>query len=450
MASLDVFLAADRVGTLSFDPGTSAWSFAYGSGWVEREDGYNLSPALPRASAPAVTAESHSQSVRKFFENLLPEGQALDDAAQFAKVSKSNAFGLLVALGRETAGALRLMSADGTVATPAQPDQRPLSRAEVSERIRSRPQLPFTVWDQRVRLSISGYQDKLAVLEEDDQWSLVGGSALASTHLVKPEPVNADYAGLTTNEYWCMQFAQALGLAVAPTRLEFIPEPVLVVERFDRRRITGPQGLTVERLHCFDGCQALDLPAAAKYERVFGSGEAVKHIRDGASLRLLFALVREQAAVPARAQIELLRWCILQVLIANLDAHAKNLTFFYGPGGLTLAPAYDLTCGLVYPKLEAELAMAIGDEFGPTAVQAFDWARFTLDCALPETLVARELTRMSRAAMTYLPQVTDQVREAGGHVVTLDRVSQIVSAQAESLANAAPGVVALVRDERKT
>jgi len=450
MASLDVFLAADRVGTLNFDPATSAWSFGYDSGWVGREDGYSLSPALPRVPDPAVTAESHSQRVRKFFENLLPEGQALDDAAQFAKVSKSNAFGLLVALGRETAGALRLVSAGGTVAASVQPDRRPLSRAEVSERIRGRPQLPFTVWDQRVRLSIAGYQDKLAVLEEDGEWSLVEGSTLASTHLVKPEPVSGDYAGLTTNEHWCMQFAQALGLNVAPTRLEFIPEPVLVVERFDRRRIVGPQGLTIERLHCFDGCQALDLPAAAKYERVFGSAEAVKNIRDGASLRLLFALTREQATVPARAQLELLRWSILQVLIANLDAHAKNLSFFYGPGGLTLAPAYDLTCGLVYPKVEAELAMAIGDEFGPAAVQAFDWASLTLDCALPETLVARELARMSRTAMTHLPQVTDRVRKAGGDVATLDRVNQIVSAQAERLANAAPDVVALVRDERKT
>lgn len=449
MASLDVFLAAHRVGTLSFEPTTSAWSFAYVSAWIEREDSYNLSPALPRVPAPAVTAESHSQSVRKFFENLLPEGQALDDAAQFAKVSKSNAFALLAALGRETAVALRLVSADGTVATPTQPDRRPLPRSEVSERIRGRPQLPFTVWDQRVCLLLAGCQDKLAVLEEDAQWSLVGGSALASTHLVKPEPVNCEYAGLTTNEYWCMRFAHALGLTVAPTRLEFIPEPVLVVERFDRRRISGPEGLRIERLHCFDGCQALDLPVAAKYERVFGSREAVKHIRDGASLRLLFGLVREQAAVPARAQLELLRWCILQVLIANLDAHAKNLTFFYGPGGLTLAPAYDLTCGLVYPKIEAELAMAIGDEFRPTAVKAFDWASFTLDCVLSGTLVARELARMSRAAIRYLPQVTEQVRAAGGHAVTLDRLSQIVSAQAESLANAAPDVVALVRDERK-
>jgi hypothetical protein len=45
--------------------------------------------------------------VRQFFQNLLPEGQALEeDAALANKVSKANLMGLLIALGQDTAGAL--------------------------------------------------------------------------------------------------------------------------------------------------------------------------------------------------------------------------------------------------------------------------------------------------------------------------------------------------------
>ena len=63
---------------------------------------------------------------------------------------------------------------------------------------------------------------------------------------------------------------------------------------------------------------------------------------------------------------------IFQVLIGNTDAHAKNLTFFNGVSGLSLAPAYDLFCGLVYAELPVEdtFAMAIGDWLGTALVLA--------------------------------------------------------------------------------
>lgn len=445
---LNVHLGAEPLGTLAFDQDTSHWSFTYADAWVESDTGYGLSPVLPREPDPAITADTHSQRVRKYFENLLPEGQALDDAARTHKVSKANSFGLLIALGRETAGALRL-DLEGAEPAPAEPSRRALTSAEISERIRSRPQLPFTVWDQRVRLSIAGYQDKLAVLEEEGEWSLVDGPSLASTHLLKPEPVSEALAGLTTNELFCMQFAQAIGVPVAPTRLAFVPEPVLVIERFDRRRIASEQGVSVERIHCLDGCQALNLPASYKYERPYGDSDAVKDIRDGASLRMIFELLREHAAVPARAQLELLRWTITQVLIGNLDAHAKNLTFFYGPAGLALAPAYDLTCGVIYPDIEGNLAMAIGDEFNPRTVQSFDWTGFTLDCDLPGGLVARELTALSRLAMEHLQEVMERVRAAGGEMKTLEAIAQVVKDQAMRFGMSAAEVASQVKQERK-
>ena len=76
------------------------------------------SATLPLEVDEAMTEEPHSALVRQFFENLLPEGQALDDAASTHRVSKGNLMGLLAALGGETAGALQLRL-PGTDVTPA-------------------------------------------------------------------------------------------------------------------------------------------------------------------------------------------------------------------------------------------------------------------------------------------------------------------------------------------
>ena len=44
---------------------------------------------------------------------------------------------------------------------------------------------------------------------------------------------------LTTNEFVAMRLAKAVGIDTAQVRLVHVPEPVLVVARFDRRRNAG-------------------------------------------------------------------------------------------------------------------------------------------------------------------------------------------------------------------
>ncbi|MDD5036368.1 MAG: HipA domain-containing protein, partial [Methylococcaceae bacterium] len=331
------------IGWLSQDASSDLFALTYSPDWLAREDRFPLSPALPLESISS-SREQHSATVRQFFQNLLPEGQALDDAAATNKVSKSNIVGLLIALGRETAGALSISLARTPAETRTQPSRRLLSPAELSERIRARPEAPFTVWDGKVRLSIAGHQDKIAVLEEGESWFLIDGMGLASTHLLKPEPVRGRLEGMTTNELACMRLAQAVGLPTANVRLERVPETVLLIRRFDRK--VEAEG--VRRLHCIDGCQALGLGVGMKYERPYGDGRDVQHIREGASLPKLFALLEQTAASPAAERLALLRWAIFQVLIGNTDAHGKNLSFFLDAGGLRLAPAYDLVCCLLY------------------------------------------------------------------------------------------------------
>lgn len=58
---------------------------------------------------------------------------------------------------------------------------------------------------------------------EQESWFLVEGASLASTHILKPEPVSARLAGLTLNEFPCMRLARRIGLPVAAVDLVRVP-----------------------------------------------------------------------------------------------------------------------------------------------------------------------------------------------------------------------------------
>lgn len=433
---LNVLMNGDIAGTLSYTPATHLYAFRYSAEWLSRKDRYALSPTLPPVEVEEGSREPHSAAVRQFFENLLPEGQALDDAASTYRLSKGNLMGLLAALGGETAGALQLRL-PGAAAPSEAETFRWLSHEELSERIRARPHHPFSAWDGRVRLSIAGYQDKIAVFEDEGCWAFVDGARLASTHILKPEPVSDRLSGLTGNEFLCMRLAHRAKLPVADVALVHVPEPVLVVKRFDRE-------LTAEgvaRLHVIDGCQALGLSLALKYERPYGDTRDVRELRDGASLPMFFALL-ERSPRPVAERLALLRWAIFQVLIGNTDAHAKNLSFHVGREGLSLAPAYDLVCGLAFDgdTVLDTYAMAIGDAFHAEELSPFEWANFAHACGLPFRQVSIELSRMARRVRESLPNAIEDAQVSGVEPALIERLSMLISTECDRQAAMAPAV----------
>ena len=76
-----------------------------------------------------------------------------------------HAFGLIRVLGRETAGALSFLPA-GQLPQAQEAQRRPVALAELQQRIDDRNMIPFAIWDDKVRMSVAGYQDKLLVLRE--------------------------------------------------------------------------------------------------------------------------------------------------------------------------------------------------------------------------------------------------------------------------------------------
>lgn len=384
------------IGKVGFDSDSDTYSFEYSVDWIFSEGSYPVSPVIG--------FESHAKSstVKRFIDNLLPEGDGLDAIAQSSRISKSNTFALIRTVGQESTGGL-ILTSPGFQLEHNEQAARLVTDEELLSRIKARDVMPFSVWDGKVRLSIAGFQDKIAVFINDGKMFLVE-HPLASTHIVKPLPRNPELSTVVANEYYCMSLADAVGLSAARTQIHRIPDPVLIVERFDRKY--NAKLLCVDRSHVIDGCQLLDMPPQYKYERNFGGGRDVAHIRDGASLKQIFACAG-LSEMPMLFTQQLLRWTIFLYLVGNADAHAKNLSFHVRPKGkIALSPTYDVVSTVIYNGLDDSMALSIGDEFKFEDVRAFQWATFAADCHIPVKVLATEMRRMATNAVKHITQET--------------------------------------------
>jgi len=445
------------VGLLGFESQQDIYSFTYDETWRAREAAFPLSPHIP-----LLDARPKGGAVHRFLANLLPEGRALEVASVMYQMSKDNTFGLVHVLGREPVGALSFMGMAQEAASgedgaePAEteytaveendalPVRRVVPNEELSERIRRRDEIPFPVWDRKLRLSVAGFQDKLQVLVEGESLSLVDGGPISSTHILKPESLNPASAFMVANEHYCMTLAASIGLPTATVQIRRIPEPILLIERFDREveldPADGVTALRVRRTHIIDGCQALDLPVNLKYERNFGNAQAVRDIREGASFEKLFAL-EPHLENPAHGRRVMLRWALFQLFIGNSDAHGKNLSFHVRPAGLSPAPFYDLVSVNAYGEaVEQDMALAYGDAFRLDDVTAFELAYFAQCTGTPRTLVARELTRMARAITRVAGTLAQSEVYVGEERGMVKRIHDFVTVQVGKLMQLAPEV----------
>jgi len=439
--ALHLFVAQTFVGALAFDPETEAFSFDYDPAWVKSPHGFALSPHLPLAGAAA------SGAIRRFIENLLPEGRALDVASRHSNITKNNIFGLIRHLGRETAGALSFLPVGQTPQALA-PQRREVSREELQQRIDSRNQVPFTVWDGKVRMSVAGFQDKLLVLMDGEKMFLADG-ALASTHILKPEPLSSAMPFMVANEHFCMKLASRISQRrygqdhAAAVHIVRVPSPVLVIQRFDRQRVAD----SVQRIHVIDAAQALDMPVSAKYERNFGSGQDVRHIRDGVSFARLMS-VRQHLEQPAVGMQRLVLWAVTTLLLGNSDAHGKNISFYVRKAGLSVAELYDLVSVVQYDAqmYEHDLAMAFGDEFTLSDIRAYALADFCLSTGIARAYFARELTTLCKLAIEEAAAQALDPAYQGKEVVFVQKIAAFVIERAQALLTMAPEIPKFKKD----
>lgn len=453
---LSVWANKDHVADISHDARQDTWNLMYSPDWCRRADSFALCPGLPIPEPSQYEAINYrSGTIKRFLENLFPEGHALDVVAASQRVSKNNIFGLIRTIGAESTGAFRFLTPDdtGAVTQPHRPPRK-VTLDELHERIVGRAQRPLLEWDGGIRMSVAGFQDKLPLYIHGELDAGAGVTMflpdypLASTHILKPQPPEIDY--MVVNEHYCMKLAKAMGLPVAEVAILRTPEPVLVVTRFDRtsasaqvpdivsEHLPAPQRLRpVERLHIIDACQAYDLPVSFKYERNFGNGRDVAHIRDGMSLPRLFKLARTAAISPAPTKRTLLQWSLFQLLIGNYDAHGKNFSFYMMPAGLQPAPWYDLVSVVQHPIFTHELAMAFGDAFTLDDVSGMELAQFAVACDIDLRFLAREAARLCKLARKSAQAVLQGMAYDPEEHAFVQQIVDFVTRQADWLTNVA-------------
>ena len=347
---LEVMLGDVPVGTL-VRTRTGA-RFAYAEDIVARYPGFPvLSISLPvkrRAFAEGLTAS--------WFSGLLPEGGRLERICRELRCSEFDYFGILEQIGWECAGAISIR-AKGFEPSCAE-KLVTLSEDDLANRLKSLPDLARSA--PLTRVSLGGFQDKLVLQAKKLQvergvvraaeWVLPDASTI-STHILKPQP-QGRYPGLVEGEAWAMSVAGCAARASRVALLDLEDAPLtLVVERYDR----DGEGEDVVRIHQEDCCQALGIAPSGKYagtDRARGSDPTYQKI---------VALLTTYAANPRAELDELLRQMTVNLVLGNLDAHAKNYSLLYTHLGVPeLAPLYDVVpVADIEPRTEY-LSMRIG------------------------------------------------------------------------------------------
>ncbi|HEY3784729.1 MAG TPA: HipA domain-containing protein [Steroidobacteraceae bacterium] len=427
--TLHVLDSTAKVGVIDYETFDERFSFRYAPQWLRESGSYSISPHLA-----VLGTDAGSGTVRRFLENLLPEKAALETLATTQRLARNNLFGLIRECGQECTGALSFAS--GEAPRTAAAAGREVTLTELAQRIHGRPRQPFAVWDARVPVLIAGAQDKLPVHRDQSGRLYLPDRQLASTHILKPEPVDARLPHLVANEHFCMCLARRLELAVAVVSILRVPDAILIVERFDRVRA----GQAVRRIHVIDACQALNLPVSFKYEHNLVTGRDRGETRDGASFERLFSIA-DYCSDKDLTRLLLLRWTLFEYLIGNTDAHAKNISFFCHPSGLALAQHYDLTSLAQYPQIRSELAMSIGDEFSLSEVGPRDWAEFAARTGTPRRLLVREMRRLGLAAAAAAKQQSADCAYTEQEQELIGAIAAFVQSQARRLLDMAEQVL---------
>lgn len=390
MSKLYIYKDQEEIGELFFVSEEESLKLNYSETWIEH--GFPLSPHL------GFDQKFSSGSLKRFLENLFPEGQNLSEFLEQYRISKSHTFRILQIIGSETTGALSFQDQkEKKVVTSF----RLVEPSELTSKLDEKQHHNLFTWDGKPRLSIAGVQDKLPMLLLPDGRMGFGEGDLASTHIFKFERQKEQVPHLVLNEYFCMKLAKHLKLPVANVDIrKFGNHWTLMVERFDRKW-TGEK---VQRLHIIDGCQALDLPGAYKYERNFGSGRDVAHIRDGVTLKALFDFCN-QCRVPAKAVMTTIDWLVYNLCISNSDAHGKNISYFVSEKGIHPAPFYDLVNIAVYPSIDHDLALSIGEEFSLNQIKGFQLAQMCEVTGISRKILSNQIKKITKEILAAIDEV---------------------------------------------
>ena len=364
--TLNVYFGQKLAGRL-FSTDNRGVVFQYDETYLSDPQSKPLSLSLPLQQAEYSQAKS-----LPFFAGLLPEGESRRKIAQYFQVSENSTIKLLEILGGECAGLISVVSEDEDVTAPNnyrinESNYQVLSENDLENMIKQLPQKPLIKSNSKLRLSLAGAQEKIALARFDNKWHLPINGA-PSTHILKPTR-DGELGSLAQNEYICMKLAKMLGLSVPDIDLINIAgKDIFVVSRYDRIQTDTE----IMRLHQEDFCQALGVMNDIKYEN-----------DGGPSIADIYNCIRANMAIPIIDCRQFLRQIVFNFLIGNCDAHSKNYSVLYDKN-TKLAPLYDAVSTVIYPGLTNKLSMKIGNHYEINKVTKNDFVILSqqLDIAL--------------------------------------------------------------------
>lgn len=291
-------------------------------------------PASPRAAHVLGSPWIRQQRLHPWLSNLLPEGALREWLAQGLKVHPDNEFPLLAQLGHDLPGAIE--------AEPVQPDEVPEHvlghRTSITPVMRSlAPARGF---------SLAGVQMKFSMREREGRFHFGHEDALGNWIVKTP---STRHRGVPANEFTAMTLAQAAGVDIPEIRmvnlsaLEGLPDIALpqepwayAIRRYDR---DGEA-----RVHAEDMAQVLFQYPHEKYS--------------GANYEQVGKLLRDYTQDGLVAVQQFARRLLVNVLLANGDAHLKNWSLLY-PDRINpvLSPAYDIVFTRAWIADEQEMAL---------------------------------------------------------------------------------------------
>lgn len=332
MKRLNAWMNGELVGTWQVD--RQVHGFRYAETWPQSPRFRPLSLSMPLTASREVRGEV----VRNYFDNLLPDNQAIRDRLlRRFRLHSTEVFDLLEALGRDCVGAVQLLPEGHDAVGWQHIACEALSEDEVARLLQAVPSEAAQTMDddELLRISIAGAQEKTALTRHNGQWCRPL-DATPTTHIIKL-PLGliggamrrVDAGDSVHNEWLCSRILNALGLPVAEATVErFAGHTVLAVERFDRAWMDG--GKWIARLPQEDFCQALGIAPTLKYESHGGPG-----------LEQCLALLSGSDEGGDRAYFLLAQLAFF--LLAATDGHAKNFSLHLHAGGrYEMTPLYDV------------------------------------------------------------------------------------------------------------
>ncbi|HWT47281.1 MAG TPA: type II toxin-antitoxin system HipA family toxin [Mycobacterium sp.] len=266
-------------------------------------------------------------AVPAFFAGLLPEGVRLGVVTASTKTSADDHLTLLLAIGADTVGNVRVVPARVDPARPVpmfDPQRDTDFRAVYAKLTGSVDADP---------VGMAGVQPKVSAARLSAPAQTRSGPAI-----LKLNPVQ--YPLIVENEHFFMTMAAACGLRVATTSLlhDSDRRTALLVSRFDR---AGSKRIAQE-----DACQVTGIYPASKYR--IKTETAITALAD--------ACARGGGSKPA-AVLELLKTVVFSWLIGNGDLHGKNLSIYNLDGVWQPTPTYDLLCTQPYTRWRDPMAL---------------------------------------------------------------------------------------------